>query len=137
MPSQSSPDGTAARALRAADPTLRPHPTPLFRSPQPRPHGIAAWLCRCLLGVALCAVLAACASSGQTGPSGVADPSGVTGVLGQSGTASGAAMGTARDAASAAPSHGQTGSKADGQTGGTAPASPAMARDGLPTGLPF
>ncbi|WMW66130.1 hypothetical protein [Nitratidesulfovibrio liaohensis] len=30
-----------------------------------------------------------------------------------------------------------TDGQADGQTGGTAPTSPAMARDGLPTGLPF
>lgn len=68
----------------------------------------------------LCALLVACAPSGQTG---------------QSGPAAATAMPPAQDAPSA------TGSLTDGPTGGqtgdTASASPAMARDGLPTGLPF
>ncbi len=59
-----SPDGTAARALRAADPTLRPNPTPISRFHRPRPQGAAAWLCRCLLTALLCVLLAACAPSG-------------------------------------------------------------------------
>uniref|UniRef100_B8DKT7 Collagen triple helix repeat protein n=1 Tax=Nitratidesulfovibrio vulgaris (strain DSM 19637 / Miyazaki F) TaxID=883 RepID=B8DKT7_NITV9 len=74
----------------------------------------------------LCALLVACAPSGQTGQSGAAGPSG---------PAAATAMPPAQDAPSA------TGSLTDGPTGGqtgdTAPASPAMARDGLPTGLPF
>ncbi len=70
-----SPDGTAARALRAADPTLRPNPTPISRFHRPRPQGAAAWLCRCLLTALLCVLLAACAPSGSglSGNSGPAD----------------------------------------------------------------
>ncbi|EGY27110.1 collagen triple helix repeat domain protein [Desulfovibrio sp. A2] len=56
-----SPDGTAARALRAAAPALRPFPFPHFQLRQPRPHGVAAWVVRCLAATALCVLLAACA----------------------------------------------------------------------------
>ncbi len=72
-----SPDGTAARALRAADPTLRPNPTPISHLHRPRPQGAAAWLCRCLLTALLCVLLAACAPSGS-GPSGSSGPADAT-----------------------------------------------------------
>lgn len=67
MTSRPSPDGTAARALRAAAPAFRPFPLPHFTLRQPRPHGAAAWVVRCLAATALCVLLAACARPGGEG----------------------------------------------------------------------